>query len=107
MSKLIANLLGKPESFITHALAELEKITGYHSEDVRFLAQNNHRLRQKFEQLGLDPDDTTKEELYHALLARFQNDSRALDRALGVSDQSVLDHRIDVAIELVKKTAGQ
>lgn len=106
MSKLIAELLGKPQKVIASAITELETMSGNPSEDVRFLAENSHKLRQKLTHLGLDPNDTTSEELYHALLSRYQNDSSKLDLALGVDSQAGFDKRVDVAIELTKQLMG-
>jgi len=79
MSKRIANLLDQPERLITKTLATLEGKNGYPSHDARHLAETIQQARRKLADLNLDPDDTTAEELYHALLIKFERDSLAFD----------------------------
>ncbi|MBI4033584.1 hypothetical protein HY379_01155 [Candidatus Saccharibacteria bacterium] len=106
MSKTMSRLLAKSEDEVTKAVSKLEASCGYPSEDVRLLAENKGRLRHKIGQLGLDPDDTTDEELYHALRTRFERDSQMLDKALGVDEGTKLDTRIDKAIQLAGHCAS-
>jgi len=105
MSKTLSRLLDRPEKEMASLISKLEDLCGYPSEDVRLLAENAHRSRLKIQQLGLDPDDTTAEELYFALLARFERDSRQLDRALAADGRTSLDQRLALAAQLL--TRGQ
>ena len=107
MSKKIAYILDRPEAEVAKALAEFEKKCGYPSEDVRLLAENKHRLRSKLNQIGLDPDDTTDEELYYGLLARYEKDSQLVDDALGISRATPIDEKIDKAIRLLRQTTSE
>ncbi|MBX4191152.1 hypothetical protein KW794_03625 [Candidatus Saccharibacteria bacterium] len=77
MSRRIANLIAESEQLVTKLINELESKNGYPSHDVRHLAKNIQTARTKIADLGLDSDDTTAEELYHALLVKFEADSRA------------------------------
>jgi len=79
MSKAIASLLDQPERVIKRAIMKLEDKNGYPSHDVRHLAENVQKIRLKISQLGLDPDDTTAQELYHALIVKFEQDCQAFD----------------------------
>jgi hypothetical protein len=79
MSRLIADLLGQPERLVGKTIMKLEAKNGYPSHDARHLAENIQQVRRKLADLSLDPDDTTAEELYHSLQARFQRDSQAFD----------------------------
>lgn len=106
MSKNLARLLSKPHEELGAALAKLEAVCGYPSEDVRLLAENKQKLRAKLSHLGLDPDDTTDKELYYALLARFERDSGILDRALGIHELSTFGERLDKADQLVSQSAS-
>lgn len=101
MSKNLARILGKTEDELRKKISALEEKCGYPSEDVRLLAENKQRLRAKTAQLGLDPDDTSDEELYHALRARFERDSDMLDKALAVNEHSKFDERLAKAAQLV------
>lgn len=86
MAGKIAQLVGKAESEAESLVAKLEDMSGFPSEDVRMLAGMMQRSRAKLTQLGLDPDDTTAEELYYSLRAKFDRDSLLIDRALGVKE---------------------
>jgi len=105
MSKKIAHLLSRPESEVSSILSDLEKKSGYPSEDVRLLVENKHRLRTKLTQIGLDPDDTTDQELYYALFAKFQRDGELLDQSLGIDQATSINERINRAVQIVSKIA--
>lgn len=79
MSKHIANLLDQPERLVRRTIMRLEDKNGYPSHDARQLAESIQQVRRKLADLGMDPDDTTAEELYHALLSRFEKDCLAFD----------------------------
>lgn len=106
MSKKLAKLLDKPVAEITKAVAKLEKANANPSEDVRLLAENKQSVRIKTSQLGLDPDDTSSKELYWALRARYDKDSQALNRALGVSDSTSFNERLHKADQLINLCAA-
>jgi hypothetical protein len=94
-------MLGREAAATQHAVATLEEKNGFPSEDIRMLAENKQQLRSKIGELGLDPDDTTDAELYHALRARFERDSRMLDKAVGVNRSTGLDEKLSKAAQLV------
>src|SRR5437868_15448289 len=79
MSQRIARILDESEHQVTKLISKLEDKNGYPSHDVRLLAENIQKIRNKMTELGLDPEDTTGEELYHALLVKFQQDSNLFD----------------------------
>ncbi|MEX0881279.1 MAG: hypothetical protein WDZ34_00095 [Candidatus Saccharimonadales bacterium] len=106
MSKTLSRMLDKSEKEIAASVSKLEALCGFPSEDVRLMAEEKRKLRTKIEQLGLDSDDTTDEELYHSLRARFERDSQMLDKALGVDDGTKLDDRLNKAIQLVNHAAA-
>lgn len=105
MSKTLSRLLKRSEDEIAYIIAKLEGSSGYPSEDVRILAENKHRLRNKISQLGLDPDDTTDQELYHALRARFEKDSQTIDKMLGSSSAASFGERLNKATQLIQHCA--
>ncbi len=106
MSKYFANLFDQPEAEIKKHISKFEHACGYPSEDVRLMAENKQKLRAKLHQMGLDADDTTDEELYYALLAQFAKDAASVDRAMGVSDDTNLDERLNKAKQLVQHCAS-
>ncbi len=118
MGHRIAQLLDEPEQQVAKLIDQLESKNGYPSHDVRLLADSIQKIRRKITDLGLDPDDTTGEELYHALQSRFERDSSVFDQeygaaSLGFDQKSVLAARIlEEKTELprqwgLKKTAAK
>jgi len=100
VSKFISAILGQPERLLRQTIAKLEDKNGYPSHDARHLAENIQQVRLKISELGLDPDDTTAEELYHALLVKFEADCLAFD--IENNFHSVdFDQKAGKAIELV------
>jgi hypothetical protein len=80
----LARFLDRPERQTRKVIAKLESLSGYPSEDVRLLADVNQDLRDKIKSLGLDPADTTGEELYEALKVKLSGDLNHLSRAWGL-----------------------
>jgi len=88
MSRRIAALLGEPEKTVAKLLSQLEHKNGYPSHDARMLAENTQAIRRKITDLGMDPDDTTGEELYEALQTKLQRDSEVFDAHFGAKGLS-------------------
>lgn len=101
MSQRIARLLAEPEKTVTKLLTELENINGLPHHDARHIAQTHQLAAKKMSDLGLDPADTTAAELYHALLARFAQDSRCFDETYGVPHAS-FDDKVTLAVKLLR-----
>jgi hypothetical protein len=103
MNKRISRLLGEPEAKVTKLISELEAKNGHPSHDVRMIAENVQKVRAKVTQLGLDPDDTTGEELYHALLSKFDKDSRAFDEYFSLPNLN-FDQQIAKAARIIEQS---
>jgi hypothetical protein len=71
-----------PEPFFRLGLQRLEAANGHLSADIRFSAEVTNQTKAKLRSLGLDPHDTTPQELYHALQERITNDDTRLVRVL-------------------------
>lgn len=78
MSKNLSELLGQPEALVEAAIKQLEHLNGFESTDIRLLAEVNNKVRAKTKELGLDPDDTTGAELYHAVRVKLAKDEKSL-----------------------------
>lgn len=100
MSKRIARLLEESEEKVAKLLQELERVNGLPSHDVRHIAYTHQAIRKKLIDLSLDPDDTTAQELYHALLVRFDDDSRRFDESYGVVS-AIFDDKVALAAKLL------
>jgi hypothetical protein len=86
MSKILSDLLGATEPMFTLALKQLEEDSGNPSADIRLTAEITGKIRLKTQELGLDPDDTTGSELYHALLNLIGKQDEHLVKQIGGSD---------------------
>jgi hypothetical protein len=82
MTRVLSELLGAPEPMFHRSLDKLERASGHTSTDVRLSAELTQATTAKLRQLGLDPKDTTGEELYHALSERLKADDERLLHAL-------------------------
>jgi hypothetical protein len=79
MSKKLSELLGQPEALVETAVKKLEHLNGFESTDIKLLADINNKIRTKTKELGLDPDDTTGAELFHALRVKLADDEERLN----------------------------
>lgn len=86
MSRVLSEILAAEEPNFTMALHQLEAASGRPGVDVRLVAEMNTTVRSKLRELGLDPNDTTPKELYHALQATIGRHDTFIAQALGVND---------------------
>jgi hypothetical protein len=107
MPKILANLLGEPESNVSSLIGKLEELTGYNSEDVRLLADIRNQTADKIASLGLDPADTTAQELFHALQAKLKADSQHLARATGFKGSDNIDEITTKLAAIAQQAHGQ
>ena len=90
MSKLISDLLEAKEPFFGTALRQFENLTGRPGADVRLTAEIIGKTRIKMTDLGLDPEDTTGEELYLALQNRLKQHDQKLLQTIGQNEKDDL-----------------
>lgn len=88
MSKYLSELLGATEPMFSIALRQLEQASGSQSTDIRLTSEIIGKAYLKKRELGLDPVDTTGEELYYALLALVKKHDEFLAKKLGGDDPS-------------------
>ena len=82
MTRFLSESLQAPEPSFRLGLKRLEKANGHPNTDIRFSTEVMQASRAKLHELGLDGNDTTPEELYHALQARIKADDIRLTRKL-------------------------
>lgn len=88
MTKFLSQALGAREPAFSQGIQQLEKAAGAPGADIRLTAEVVQNTRLKIKQLGLDPADTTGQELYQALLQRLKQDELVARAALGLSDNA-------------------
>lgn len=86
MTRIIGELLGAEEPLFSISMRQLENASGNQGVDVRLTAEIIHKAHHAHKSLGLDPHDTTGEELYAALLALIEKHDTFLARRLGADD---------------------
>ncbi len=109
MAKFLQDLLQAEEPLFTTALRRLERAAGHSAIDVRLISDTITRAHDVMRQIGLDPADTTEDELYHSLIAQAGN--RALfaeTEFVGLSfNGRVISFNFDDINESVGKVMGQ
>lgn len=82
MSKMLSDLLQAQEPLFSKTIQQLEKASGNPGADIRLTSEIVGRVYMKTKELGLDPEDTTAEELYHALDNRVRMDNDRITEQL-------------------------
>lgn len=75
MAHFLQQLLKGKEPLFTHGLKNLEKTTGNAAIDVGLIGEIHERSFAVMRKLGLDPRDTTRDELWAALRGRVSKDT--------------------------------
>lgn len=83
MSRVLSELLGVTEPGFSQIIQQLEHASGHPSVDVRLSSELATIARRKNQQLGLDAQDTTGQELYQSLLLRVEKSDTVLQQAFG------------------------
>src|SRR4051794_17633627 len=107
MSKVLAELLSVPEVLAEQAVAKLEHLSGWQGTDVRLLAEANNKLRAKTKELGLDPDDTTDAELYHALRVKLAQDKKDLNLSSKEIIQKITQTQKSLKVYALKRSMAK
>ncbi len=112
MTRFLSEALRASEPAFRRGLQKLEAANGHPSNDIRLSASVTRATKDKLRQLGVDPDDTTAEELYHALQARITADDHRLVKALRtraatqVSAEANINDGLLLALKEVAGSAG-
>jgi hypothetical protein len=82
MTKFLSDCLEAPEPFFRQGVQRLESSNGNPSTDIRMSLEVQRSVKLKLQQLGLDPNDTTPQELYYHLQTKLKADDAKLVKAL-------------------------
>src|SRR5579884_232090 len=82
MTRFLSESLGAKEPFFRLGLQRLETANGVPNHDIRLSNHIRQATKARLAALGLDPADTTPEELYHALQQRVKADDARLAKNL-------------------------
>jgi hypothetical protein len=106
MCRTLSEILEAKEPMFKMALRQLERATGDQSLDVRLTAEIIGKAHLKMKSLGLDPNDTTGKELYHALLELVKKHDEFLAKSVGGTDPTDVHDllpRLKKAVENIKQ----
>lgn len=103
MTRVLASLLGAKQPTFQISLNQLERAGGMPGVDIRLTADILHRTQAKIRELGLDPNDTTPEELYHALEERLKRDERSLESALDIPGNATNQEIADTVVAFLSR----
>ncbi|MDB5184612.1 MAG: hypothetical protein JWN38_420 [Candidatus Saccharibacteria bacterium] len=101
MTRFLSESLQAPEPFFRSALKRLEQAHGNPSQDIRLSTEVQRLVRGKLPLMGLDPHDTTPEELYHALQERVRADDARLVKRLRTIAATHISLEADVVAGMV------
>lgn len=82
MTRVLSDALQAVEPEFRLGLRSLESARGNPNSDIRLTSELLQDSRSKLYELGLDPEDTTPEELYHVLQERIKADDARLVKTL-------------------------
>ena len=102
MSGFISTLLAKEKTSIRSILDKLELASGEKAIDARFISEIIVQSKLKIRQLGLDPSDTSAEELHEALINLVSLHDKFLNKAIGANLYSNTDEIISDIVKFTK-----
>lgn len=82
MTRFLSHSLQASEPFFRQSIQKLESANGHPNTDIRLSTEILQASRQKIQTLGLDPDKTNPEVVYHVLKRRLAEDDSRLYRQL-------------------------
>ncbi len=86
MSKLLSQLVGVQDQLFAVMIQQLESASGNPSVDIRMSTEVRAKVLEHVRSLGLDPDDTTGQELFSALTGLVEMHDRFLVERIGGSN---------------------
>ena len=101
MTRFLSEALQAPEPLFRQGLKKLEEANGGPNTDIRLSSEVLRASQDKLRELGLDPHDTTPEELYHALQDRVKQDDTRLVKNLRTQAATHISAEGDVVAGMI------
>src|SRR5688500_3130670 len=99
MSTFLRDLLDADEPLFSKSLEGLEQASHRQGVDAKLIGVMHERMAKAIRDLGLDPADTTGQELYAALLARMANDNVRLAKKIGGQQPNNVRHMVPLIVK--------
>jgi hypothetical protein len=103
MTRFLSEALGAVEPVFSKSIQRLEQAAGRPATDIRLTADIMQRTRVKISELGLDADDTTGPELYHALQEKLKEDEIDAREALALGGNARPDEVVTRAVQFLNR----
>lgn len=103
MAKFLRDLLNAEEPIFSLSLRQLEKAGGHQGVDAQLIGEIIKKTHLSMRELGLDQQNTTGKELYHALLARVEVDNKRVTKLIGGNDPSDIKQMVPLMVAAVNK----
>lgn len=107
MTRYLSLALGARQPVFGQTIAALEQASGLPAADIRLNAEIAQVVKRKIAELGLDPQDTTGEELYVALQNKMSRDEAVFDTALGIEGSKTATEVLSVVQKYLTKHEKQ
>ncbi len=101
MTRFLSEALQAPEPSFRQGLQRLEQTHGHPSHDIRLTTALQRQAQAKLVELGLDPHDTTPQELYHVLTERVKLADTELVKNLRTRSATHISAEADVVAGMV------
>jgi hypothetical protein len=103
MTRYLSQALGADEPNFSQSIAALEQASGHPSADIRLSTDIMNRARSKIAELGLDPQDTTGDELYAALHERLKVDDDRVRESLHIDKDAASSEVVAQVCKFLQK----
>lgn len=103
MAKILRDLLEATEPTFTLSIRQLEKLSGESGVDTRLIGDIAMKMRSSIVELGLDPTDSTGQEIYAALMSRIADDNQRIAKMIGGKDPDNVAEMIPLIVKAVEK----
>ncbi len=84
MTKLISDILRAPQPKFSHDIEKMERMSGLPGADIKLSLKLKDSTPRALRKLGLDPHDTSGEELYEALKHKLKRDNARITKMLDI-----------------------
>lgn len=101
MTRYLSHALNANEPAFSLGLGRLEAANGKPSTDIRLSHEIAQTTNSKLRELGLDPDDTTPQELYHVLQMQVKQDDARLTKTLRTTAATHVSAEADVVAGMI------
>lgn len=103
MAKFLRDLLDAEEPLFSLSIRDLESASGNLGADTRLMGDIIKMAHQNLRTMKLDPQNSTGEEIYHALLSHVAEDNKRLAGIIGATDHEDIAHMVPFMVKAAER----